>query len=260
MESPTYKIDLFEGPLDLLISLIEKNKINISDIPISLICDQYMQYLAAAESLNMELSSDFIVMASTLMLIKSKMLLPKISDDEEDPRAVLAAAVIEYKRAKQASVILEKNFEIYSERFIKDSDEIKPESSDIEPHDVSLLAQALKRVMSQIKINDIDSREKISPLIETKPTSVTDKIYSLIYSLYREGDMSAEEYFLKAKSKDELSAMFMAVLELLRSGRVFIKFNDNSNDDFGVIEISENIKLCLNFKHNSKQLSKAEDS
>ena len=81
MEQITYKIDQFEGPLDLLLTLITKNKIDIADIPIALICDQYMEYISTMQKLDMELSSEFIVMAAELMVIKSRMLLPK---DEED--------------------------------------------------------------------------------------------------------------------------------------------------------------------------------
>ena len=77
-QSLTYHLEAFEGPLDLLLSLIQKNKVDITDIPISLICDQYMAYITEAERLDMDLASEFIVMASELMLIKSKMLLPKI--------------------------------------------------------------------------------------------------------------------------------------------------------------------------------------
>ena len=79
MESVTYRLEQFdfEGPLDLLLALIQKNKVNITDIPISLICDQYLAYIEAAQDLNMELTGDFIVMASELVRIKSKMLLPR---------------------------------------------------------------------------------------------------------------------------------------------------------------------------------------
>ena len=90
----SYKLETFEGPLDLLLSLISKNKIEINDIPISLVCDQYMEYLAKAEAFDIELSSDFIVMASELMLIKSRMLLPRNEEEDEDPLAALAAAVL----------------------------------------------------------------------------------------------------------------------------------------------------------------------
>ena len=90
MEPLTYHLETFDGPLDLLLSLVQKNKVDISDIPIFLICDQYMAYIQAAESLDMDMASEFLVMASELMLIKSKMLLPRVEPEEEDPRASLA--------------------------------------------------------------------------------------------------------------------------------------------------------------------------
>ena len=99
METIQYKIDRFEGPLDLLLALVEKNKINIDDIPISLLCSQYMEYIAQAQAMDIELSSEFIVMASELMLIKSKMLLPRKEETDEDTRAMLANAMLEYKRS-----------------------------------------------------------------------------------------------------------------------------------------------------------------
>ena len=97
----TYKLEQFEGPLDLLLSLIQKNKVSITDIPISLICDQYLEYITQAQKLDMELASEFIVMASELMLIKSKMLLPKEEESEEDPRATLTDALLRYQQAKE---------------------------------------------------------------------------------------------------------------------------------------------------------------
>ena len=94
MAELTYKLEQFEGPLDLLLSLIAKNKVNIEDIPISLICDQYMEYINEAQRLDMEVASEFIVMASELMLIKSKMLLPRTEEDTEDPRKLLTDALL----------------------------------------------------------------------------------------------------------------------------------------------------------------------
>ena len=84
MEAVTYRLEQFEGPLDLLLTLIHKNKVSITDIPIALICDQYMEYIENAEELNMDVASEFILMASELMLIKSKMLLPREDEDEEN--------------------------------------------------------------------------------------------------------------------------------------------------------------------------------
>jgi transcription antitermination factor NusA-like protein len=98
MDALTYKLEQFEGPLDLLLTLIQKNKVSITDIPISLICDQYLEYIREAEALDMDIASEFIVMASELMLIKSKMLLPKEEEpveDEGDPRDELVRRLLE---------------------------------------------------------------------------------------------------------------------------------------------------------------------
>ena len=88
-DGPTFKLEIYEGPLDLLLGLIAKNKVNIYDIPISLIFEQYMDYIHQMELFNLEIASEFIVMASQLMVIKSRMLLPKTEDDKEDPRQEL---------------------------------------------------------------------------------------------------------------------------------------------------------------------------
>ena len=112
MDELTFRLDSFEGPLDLLLKLITKNKVDILDIPIALILDQYMEYVEEMRKLDMDTAGEFVAMASELMLIKSRMLLPKAKTDggEEDPRRDLAAALIEYKRMKEAaSLISEQN-------------------------------------------------------------------------------------------------------------------------------------------------------
>ena len=100
MESPNFQLEIFEGPLDLLLTLIAKTKVDIYDIPIALILDQYMAYLDEMRRLDMEIAGDFIVMAAELMLIKSKLLLPKTEQEEEDPRAALTDALLKYQQAK----------------------------------------------------------------------------------------------------------------------------------------------------------------
>ena len=131
MEALTYRLDQFqfEGPLDLLMALIQKNKVNIEDIPISLICDQYLEYLRAAQSMDMEIAGEFIVMASELMRIKSKMLLPRPQEDEADPRAELADALLRFQQAKQAAVKMAELYKVFSGRIAKDTDEISIDTS-----------------------------------------------------------------------------------------------------------------------------------
>ena len=106
MESVTYRLDQFEGPLDLLLTLIQKNKVNISDIPIALICDQYVATIADAQRLDMDVAAEFLVMASELMLIKSKMLLPRAEEEGEDPRAQLTDALLRYQQAKDRKSVV----------------------------------------------------------------------------------------------------------------------------------------------------------
>ncbi|MFR5889979.1 MAG: segregation and condensation protein A [Lachnospiraceae bacterium] len=175
----SYKLETFEGPLDLLLSLISKNKIDINDIPISLVCDQYMEYLAKAEAFDIELSSDFIVMASELMLIKSRMLLPRNEEEEEDPRAALAAAVLEYQRAKEASAMLGDLFSHYGLRMAKDTDEITVDKSFVADHDVSLLFKAYNKVMSEIKISDTETRKIRASARAANTVSVAAVVNSL---------------------------------------------------------------------------------
>ena len=124
MEEITYKLEKFEGPLDLLLNLIHKNKVQIEDIPIALICDQYVEYIARAQSLDMELAVEFLNMASELMLIKSRMLLPREVPEEEDPRARLAEAIARLEAARKAAAKLGDRYKIYGGRMAKDTDEI----------------------------------------------------------------------------------------------------------------------------------------
>ncbi|MBQ4510917.1 MAG: segregation/condensation protein A, partial [Clostridia bacterium] len=171
-EQLMYKLEVFEGPLDLLLNLISKNKMKIEDIQIAIICDQYMEYLATAEKMNIDLSADFLVMASQLMLIKSRTLLPRAQEEEEDPAEELARMLLEYKHAKEASQKLGDLFSQFNGRMEKDTDEIAPDRTYVAEHDVYLLQAALLRVMNTIEVTDEEASERIRPLISTRTVSV----------------------------------------------------------------------------------------
>ena len=120
------KIDNFEGPLDLLCHLIDKNKMNIYDINLSEITDQYIDYLKQQEKLNLEIASEFLVMASTLLYLKSKNLLPKQEEEEEEiTEEELIRRIIEYKKFKEISKVLKENYIVYSNRYFKLMEEIE---------------------------------------------------------------------------------------------------------------------------------------
>jgi segregation and condensation protein A len=198
------------------------------------------------QSLDIELSSEFIVMASELMLIKSKILLPKVSEDEEDPREELARALLEYQRAKEASSKLSDLYKIYGGRMVKDTDEITVDRSYVAEHDVNLLSQALTRVMSNLQITDEDASEKIKPLISTRTVSVGEKVFSVLRILVlNKGHVNVMECFRGITTKHELVATFMAILEMLRAGRITIKEDLEKYEQVGVIDLDDNVYIDL---------------
>lgn len=244
MGTLNYKLDRFEGPLDLLLSLVEKNKINIDDIPISLLCSQYMEYIQAAQAMDIELSAEFIVMASELMLIKSKMLLPRNEETEEDPRAALAAAMLEYQRTKAVSVSLTRMFAQYGARMVKDTDEIKADKSFIADHDMQLLTRAMVRMLSEVRVTDEEARQRFEPLMKKSVVSVATVAQSLIEQLHTGGSLSLCGYFAAADCRSTLISMFMAMLELLKSGAILLTETEYAAD--GVIRSGDDAQIALN--------------
>ena len=196
MSELSFKLEVFEGPLDLLLSLIAKNKVDIYDIPIALILDQYMDYIEKMRLMDMEVAGEFIVMAADLMLIKSRMLLPKpesVSEEEEDPRAKLARALIEYKRAKEAASFLSDQYSVYAGRIAKEPEVIDTRSDLPEHIDIELLEKALQRVLNK---------------------------NCRLPELARDSEL--------AHSRSELIAIFSATLELLKVQRVTM---ENQEED-----------------------------
>ena len=148
MENMTYKLTDFEGPLDLLIALIEKNKINILDIPIALLCDQYLQFLAEAQAMDMEVATDFLNMASQLMVWKSEMLIPHEEEAEKAPRFDLSDILIRHQHAKEAAPKMHPLYAYFSNRMVKDTDEIAPDKTFVADQNIEDLCTAVRRVIS----------------------------------------------------------------------------------------------------------------
>lgn len=224
LEQITYRLDQFEGPLDLLLTLISKNKVSITDIPISLICDQYMEYIDNARKMDPDIASEFIVMASELMLIKSRMLLPHEEGNENDPRREIADALLLYQQAKLAAKELQPRYEEFSGRYTKGTDEIPPEKGLPLNLDVDLMVKALNSVLKRMKISE-EARtpsELVNPLIKHKIVSVEEKIEE-ICSLLEEHEEASLFFLLKdSESRSELIARFMGILELIKINRITI--------------------------------------
>ena len=227
------KLDVFEGPLDLLLHLIKKHQVNIYDIPIALITRQYIEYLELMQTLNLSIAGDFLVMAATLVHIKSKMLLPPDEkapeEEEEDPREELVSRLLEYKKFKEASLQLEERESIWTEVYRRpSSSEGEPVNEEFCFTDLNLfdLVEALQKVIERLP-------EKEWMEVTQETLSVTDKINDLLE--YLEGKESATfiELFKGDSTRGMVVVTFLALLELCRLRLV----NIQQIEEFGVIRV-----------------------
>ncbi|MBQ7326464.1 MAG: segregation/condensation protein A [Clostridia bacterium] len=224
IEQVTYRLDQFEGPLDLLLTLISKNKVSITDIPIALICDQYMEYIEEAQKMDPDVASEFIVMASELMLIKSRMLLPHEEGNENDPRREIADALMLYQQAKLVAQELKPRYDEYSGRFVKGTDEIPPEKGLPLNLDSGMLIKALESVLRRMKVADAQKHptELVNPLIKHKIISVEEKIEQMCEVLAEKEEASLFFLLKDSESRSEIVARFMGILELIKLRRILI--------------------------------------
>ncbi|MBQ3508075.1 MAG: segregation/condensation protein A [Clostridia bacterium] len=233
MEALTYHLESFDGPLDLLLSLIQKNKVEITDIPIALICDQYMEYITEAEKLDMDLASEFIVMASELMLIKSKMLLPKAEPEEEDPRAALAEALLKYQQAKAAAAILGKAYTKYSGRMVKDTDEISVDKTFVADQTVTSLCLAVRRIIAYREEHPSADKVTFTPMIAKPIVPVEAKIIGILRHFETKEKVSLHTLIEDSVSLPDMIAIFLGVLELVKMRRILLVENDVESSVFG---------------------------
>lgn len=212
------KLEIFEGPMDLLLHLIKKHELDIYDIPIAPITRQYLEYLELMQSLDMEIAGDFLVMASTLTHIKSKMLLPPAEnpeddDDGTDPRAELIRRLLEYKRFKDAAGSLEQREHDWSKVYTRET-EVTPElPPDDQPllfdfHLFDLLA-ALKDVLNRAPDAGIE--------ITAEAISITDKIATILARLESVDSLLFADLFDGSAARAHIIATFMALLELMKN-------------------------------------------
>lgn len=218
----TFRLEGFEGPLDLLLHLIQKNELDIFNIPIALITEQYLEYLQLMKVLNLDMAGEYLLMASTLLHIKSKMLLPKSSEgeeeEEEDPRAELVRRLLEYQKYKQAAVELEKRPLLDRDVFIRlvaAEPEPEPEEEKIEVNLFELL-EAFRKVLERVK------PEAFHQVI-LEHLSVEDKIQEILTLLGRENrSMAFHRLFPEQASRRVVVITLLAILELVKMRRIRI--------------------------------------
>jgi segregation and condensation protein A len=219
----TFRLNEFEGPLDLLLFLIKKNEVNIYDIPIAQITEQYLQYLAFASELDLEEVSEFHAMAATLLLIKSRMLLPvevDLEDDDEDPRQELVEKLIEYQKFKKLSELMEekeREAEWVIER--KKLQRALPFADEDlwEKADVWVLLKTFTSLMSAL------SKERIIDMYEE--VSVNEKIALITEILENRGECSFTDLVVRHGSLLDIVCAFLAVLEAVKIRMVSVYQN-----------------------------------
>lgn len=206
MDSILYKLDTFEGPLDLLLTLIQKNKVSIYDIPIVEITAQYLEAIEGIEDSQLENTGEFIVMAAQLLLIKSRMLLPKNEEeeDEEDPRAELARRLEEYQKFKEASLELRKSE--FSSRYMvfRDEEKIKfpiPEYS--REHNTSELLDAFNSILARRIRKAAPEKRAFSGIVGREKVSVDDMVEKICKRLSKSKRVNFSSLFLEDDSRPD---------------------------------------------------------
>lgn len=241
MDAISYRLEVFEGPLDLLLSLIQKNKMSIDNIQINIICEQYLEYIEAAQILDMELASEFLVMASELMLIKSKLLLPKPEEEEEDPRAALADALLKYQQAKEAAQKMALLYPRFSGRLEKDTDEISIDKSFVSDQEVESLCLAVRRIITYNENRPKIERSVFTPMISSPIVPVEVKITGILNHMAKKERTSLKELLNDSVSLPDMIAIFLGVLELIKIRKILICDTENTLlDDNATFIINDN--------------------
>ena len=228
------QLEKFEGPLDLLLHLIKTNKIDIYDIPISELTEQYIEYLKKMEQLNMDIASEFIVMASELLYIKSKMLLPNEKalvegGEEEDPRQKLVERLLDYQRYTEISGYLKEREKIGINCYTKERERIKGliKYNKINM-DKDCLIETLDFLYKKLEERSVPQTAVFSDIVEREIVSVSSMKDRLKNAVKKGGKTQLTEIFLGiCKTRAQLAAAFMALLDMIKNGTVMLETKDN---------------------------------
>lgn len=253
-----YKLNVFEGPLDLLLHLIEKNKVDIYDIPIVTITEQYLAYVSEMQEQDMDVMSEFLVMAGTLLQIKSKMLLPREEteeEEEEDPRAELVRRLLEYKMYKYAALELkdmelDASHNLYKKPTIpKEVEEYREEVDPAELVD-GLTLSKLNDIFRSIMRKQVD---KIDPIrskfgtIEKEEINIEDRMVQIREEVRGLKGINFRTLLETQPTRMNIIITFMSILELMKVGAITIRQEEtfgeiviDSLDEIGVTSESEN--------------------
>lgn len=233
MEKICYKLESFEGPLDLLLHLIAKNKVSIYDIPIVEITDQYLEAISDIDNADIENASEFIVLASQLLYIKSRMLLPKNEEeeDEEDPREELAKRLLEYQQYKEASKELRKK-EFWSRYMVfKEAENIKFPMPEYDVHhEVDELFDAFRAILERKTRRKPPEKRAFAGIVGREKVSVSDMADKVMGMIKSARKLKFSSIFRPEDSKPEMIATFLAILEMIKLNKITAEYDDAARD------------------------------
>jgi len=217
------KLDNFEGPLDLLCHLVDKNKMDIHEVNISEITDQYLEYINAMQEMNLEITSEFLVMASTLLYIKSKSLLPKqVEDEGELTEEELIQRILEYKKYKEISKKLKEQYILFSKRFYKLPDKVELPSRKLEEkYEASEMYNYYKNILDKIEAKVNKNSVNIEKIAVIETVTVSSKVKDIFRELIKKQKFIFNKLCSSHKySRLETVTAFSGVLELSRRNKI----------------------------------------
>lgn len=218
MEELNFKLEIFEGPLELMLSLIQKHKLNIQDIEISVLLDQFMLYLDRMSEADLEITSDFLEMAARLIMIKSAALLPK--EEAEQMKRELQGALIEYALCKTMAERLKKRY-LGDVVFVREPAEVEFDRAYHKTHQPEELMLAYSALNERVRRKASYRPRSIKPIVAKSYVTVFTGIVSVLKSLRKNGTVKMEELY-KGQPRSRTVATFLAILELSKEGRIFI--------------------------------------
>ena len=227
------KIDNFEGPLDLLCHLIDKNKMDIYDIKINEIADKYIEYLNQMEEMNLDIASEFVIMASTLIYLKSKSLLPKQEEAEEEiTEEELIQRIIEYKKYKEIIKKLKVNYEENSKIYLGSQEKIELPKKQIEKeYEKDLIPNLYKNLLKRNEEKVNKNAENIEKIAITDNYTVTSKVKEMFRALIKNNKFVFNKLFsLKEHNKQEVVTAFSGLLEMSKRDKVNTKQEELFDD------------------------------
>lgn len=224
MEKLQYKLEVYEGPLDMLLALVAKNKIDIYDIPIAGLLDQYMEQIELMREADLDIASEFLEMAARLVYIKTASLLPR--PEEEDPRLELTGLLLEYQQCKRAAETLRERASF--DTVTRPSEDLPPDFTYARIHNPRELGQALRAAWGKGKSLMPPKPESFSALVSSRIVSVASQTVYVLRRLWKRGVVSYRALFLEKRERSARVALFLAVLELVKSRRIRVEGEEDA--------------------------------